>query len=136
MSYTDLRDFAAEFESSDDSGRTIRVEKLGGGTVGEEYAGIWRYVITDHDGNEIARGQDFTTSMPHTHSWVATCLSEWCDSVGESFAVFNTANNDWHSIPASEPWTRQDAEGCMEMDIAENEDLDGLLAVRLYAFDR
>lgn len=71
MSYTDLRDFTAEHTHTDDNGLTVQVEKLGGGTVGREYTGTWRYIATDSDGNEVARGQDCDTGMPHSHDHVA-----------------------------------------------------------------
>lgn len=75
MSYTDLRDFEAEFEMFTDGGLFVQVEKLGGGTVGREYSGTWRYVVSNADGVEIARAQDCETGMPHTHAWVADMIA-------------------------------------------------------------
>jgi hypothetical protein len=75
MSYTDLRDFEAEFTTEIDD-LTIRIEKLGGGTVGNAYTGTWRYVVTTRDGIEVARGQNLETGMPHTHAEVADMVAE------------------------------------------------------------
>lgn len=77
MSYTDLRDFEAEYTYVSDTGLTVQVEKLGGGTVGREYTGTWRYVVTDASGTELGRGQDLTTGMPHTHVWAARFAAEY-----------------------------------------------------------
>ena len=82
MSYTDLRDFEAEYTHVDDYGRTYKIEKLGGGTVGESYAGTWRYIVTGEDGSELARGQDFETGMPHTHEEAARELATFFDTEG------------------------------------------------------
>lgn len=75
MSYTDLRDFAAEY-TADVDGLSVAIEKLGGGTVGQKYTGTWRYVVTNAAGIEVARGQDCETGMPHTHAWVARFVAE------------------------------------------------------------
>lgn len=77
MSYTDLRDFAEEYKTTTDSGLTVRLEKLGGGTIGKAYVGAWRYIVTDASGTEIGRGQDFQTGMPHTHERAARVLAGW-----------------------------------------------------------
>ena len=71
MSYNDLRDFLPEYIvavtnfTGVDTWR-IQLEVMGGGTVGKAYAGRWRYIVSKN-GEEIDRGQDFTTGMPHTH---------------------------------------------------------------------
>lgn len=82
MSYTDLRDFAPEYAETflTMSGAVLAVtlEKLGGGTLGEAYAGIWRYVVT-RDGTEIGRAQDFETGTPHTHAQAAHALAAFFD---------------------------------------------------------
>lgn len=80
MSYTDLRDFEEEYTHVDDYGQTFKLEKLGGGTLGKSYAGTWRYLVTDDKGNEIARGQDFETGMPHTHKEAACELATYFDT--------------------------------------------------------
>jgi hypothetical protein len=78
VSYTDLRDFEAEYTHvSDVYGVTVQVEKLGGGEVGREYAGKWRYIVTDTEsGAEVTRGQDFETGMPYTHERAAEEIAE------------------------------------------------------------
>lgn len=77
MSYTDLRDFSAEYSYESPDGLTVKVEKLGGGMVGGSYAGTWRYIVTDADGSEVARGQDCETGMPHTHAEAAETIAEY-----------------------------------------------------------
>lgn len=69
MSYSDLRDFEPEYTAEID-GATVEIEKLGGGTLGREYVGTWRYRYTFSDGR-VEKGQDCETRMPHTHAWVA-----------------------------------------------------------------
>lgn len=79
MSYSDLRDFAAEASFTFDVQDTkvkIEIEKLGGGTVGKAYAGMWRYVVTA-DGYEMTRGQDFNTGTPKTHKEAARMLLDF-----------------------------------------------------------
>lgn len=76
MSYTDLRDFEPEYTYTASDGSTVQVEKLGGGMVGRKYAGTWRYILSDADGVELTRGQDYTVGMPHTHAWVAEDIRE------------------------------------------------------------
>lgn len=77
MSYTDLRDFEAEYTWVSDSGATVQIEKLGGGAVGREYSGTWRYIVTGPDGAEWGRGQDLTTGMPRGHHFVAKMAAEY-----------------------------------------------------------
>jgi hypothetical protein len=76
MSYTDLRDFHAEY-SIRIMGFTVNIEKLGGGTVGESYEGTWRYIVTDPGGQEVARGQDLRTGTPHTHRAAVIALVDF-----------------------------------------------------------
>lgn len=76
MSYTDLRDFTEEHTYTSPEGLTVKMEKLGGGTVGKAYMGTWRYIVTDANGTELKRGQDYITGMPHTHEWVARDLAD------------------------------------------------------------
>ena len=79
MSYTDLRDFSQELSYTDSRyGVTIQVEKLGGGTLGKKYDGIWRYIATHtNSGEEITRGQDYETGTPRTHDEVAEILADY-----------------------------------------------------------
>jgi hypothetical protein len=55
MSYTDLRDFFQEYETTDGTGLRVQLEKLGGGTVDKAYDGNWRYIVTDADGRDSGR---------------------------------------------------------------------------------
>jgi hypothetical protein len=72
MSYSDLRDFESEHTTRDDeTGWSVEIEKLGGGTEGRSYAGTWRYIVTRPDGHEIARGQNYVAGTPKTHEQVA-----------------------------------------------------------------
>jgi hypothetical protein len=84
VSYTDLRDFANEYTYDAPEGLIVHIEKLGGGTLGEAYEGTWRYIVTDIDGTEVGRGQDYTTGMPHTHKQAARGVAEFfLDRAGE-----------------------------------------------------
>lgn len=89
MSYTDLRDFEPEvtfdvpalYEA--DHALTIQIEKSGGGTVGEEYAGNWRAIVT-LGGTELYRGQDLDTGTPHTHEQAARVVADYvANDLGE-----------------------------------------------------
>lgn len=75
MSYSDLRDFDAEYIVRLADGETgyeywVEIEKLGGGTIGEMYVGIWRYMIfhsvSDPD-SLIVKGQDLHSGTPINH---------------------------------------------------------------------
>lgn len=77
MSYTDMRDFEAEHTHESPDGLTVKVEKLGGGTVGSAYTGTWRYIVSGADGAEIGRGQDYTSGMPHTHVEAAEGIADF-----------------------------------------------------------
>lgn len=56
-------------------GIRVDVAKVGGGTLGKEYAGRWFYAVYDVLGNLVASGDDYITGMPHTHRWVASDLA-------------------------------------------------------------
>lgn len=78
MSYTDLRDFNAELALTDpETGFTVQIEKSGGGTVGKQYTGTWRYVVTDATGRELGRGQDLETRQPTTHTEAAHLAADY-----------------------------------------------------------
>lgn len=77
MSYTDLRDFFAEYQTVTDTGLTVQIEKMGGGTPGKAYTGTWRYIVTDARGIEVGRGQDLETGMPKTHAQAALLAAEY-----------------------------------------------------------
>jgi hypothetical protein len=82
MSYTDLRDFEIEYSYVALDGRTIQLEKLGGGTIGQAYTGTWRYILLDAEGVEVTRGQDYETHIPHTHEEAAKDLADFFDQEG------------------------------------------------------
>lgn len=72
MAYTDLRDFAPEFVTTTDSGLTVKIEKLGGGTLDRAYTNeTWRYLVTDANGTELGRGQDLHIGHSATHAQAA-----------------------------------------------------------------
>ena len=75
MSYTDLRDFHAEFETTE-HGAKIEIEKLGGGTIGQTYVGTWRWRAT-FPGGRVIQGQDLVTGMPKTHQQAAEILADF-----------------------------------------------------------
>jgi hypothetical protein len=81
MSYTDLRNFSCEY-SAIVGDVTVQVEKLGGGTVGKAYTGVWRYIVTRSGGSEeIRRGQDVESGSPWTHAEAARFIG--CQFTGE-----------------------------------------------------
>lgn len=49
----------------------ISIYKLGGGTVGQAYEGLWGYEIVDGKNQVITAGEDLHTGMPKTHQEVA-----------------------------------------------------------------
>lgn len=72
MAYTDLRDFEPEYTTTTDTGLTVQIEKLGGGTVGRAYTNEdWRYIVTAADGTELGRGQDLHITRAATHAQAA-----------------------------------------------------------------
>lgn len=93
MSYTDLRDFSAELTYTDSQyGVTIQVEKLGGGTLGKKYDGIWRYIATHtNTDEEITRGQDYETGTPKEHDEVAEELAAY---VVEMYEIQEVPDDD------------------------------------------
>ncbi len=66
--------FEAEYTATIHStGHQVRVEKVGGGTVGRTYSGAWSFEIDDPQGTLIASGYGtLITGLPNTHSQVAT----------------------------------------------------------------
>lgn len=91
MSYTDLRDFNCEYREvfeGEHNGRpeafVVEIEKMGGGTVGEKYAGeYWRYVARFSDGVKIAQGQDLLMGSPATHQDAAQAVFDMCCNTEE-----------------------------------------------------
>lgn len=59
---------------ADDRPITIHVSKVGGGTVGESYAGNWAYKVNLTPGISH-HGDDLYTGTPHTHEQAARVLA-------------------------------------------------------------
>lgn len=77
MSYSDLRDFDAELVTYfDEFDVTVLIEKAGGGTVGNSYAGKWSYQV-NRGTLELASGNDLETGTPHTHAQAARLVLEF-----------------------------------------------------------
>ncbi len=77
MSYTDMRDFTAEFTTKITEGGdtfTVEIEKAGGGTVGRKYDGTWWYRVLDSDGTVVTSGMDLETRTAVTHGGAAKIL--------------------------------------------------------------
>lgn len=88
MSYTDLRDFEAEYRLVVSDFETnsmvycIELEKLGGGRYGVPYRGNWRAIIT-RNGEPFFKSQDYITNIPTTHRDTAIQLIEYLtDDIG------------------------------------------------------
>lgn len=82
MSYTDLRDFNAEYTvvvptmtTDVEPALIIEIEKLGGGTVGQRYTGRWRYRAY-YGGHLFAQGQDLETGSYLSHRRAARVLAD------------------------------------------------------------
>lgn len=58
---------------------TIRVSKVGGGTVGESYDGTWEYRV-GYDGRTAMTGSDLVTGTPKTHEQAARILAGYLSS--------------------------------------------------------
>lgn len=54
----------------------IHVSAVGGGTVGNSYAGNWAYSVTI-DGEETMHGDSLRTPTPHTHDQAARILADY-----------------------------------------------------------
>lgn len=65
--YDDL----VEYETTTDDGLRIRLAKVGGGTLGREYAGLWAYSV-----NDLPWADDLYTGTAKTHEAAAILLSE------------------------------------------------------------
>lgn len=74
MSFTFDESIAPEYVGGTCAYR-IEVSKVGGGTVGKEYAGAWQYQVLRH-GKVILKGANLETGTPHTHRWVARHLRD------------------------------------------------------------
>jgi hypothetical protein len=53
---------------------TVRVAKVGGGTLGKKYEGFWLYTV-EADDEFKAWGEDFHTGTAHSHKYVAKMIA-------------------------------------------------------------
>ena len=58
---------------------TVRISKVGGGTVGNAYSGWWHYSHTGPDGVTVS-GSDLYTGSPTTHAGATAILAEFLDA--------------------------------------------------------
>lgn len=56
----------------------VEIYKVGGGTRGRAYEGLWGYAAT-RDDQVLASGEDLYTGMPKTHQEAAQILLEIID---------------------------------------------------------
>lgn len=66
----DLWDEHEYVHVSDWEGLIFAVNKLGGGTLHNEYVGAWEVTVYGPLGEWVGE-ISFTTGVPHTHAWVA-----------------------------------------------------------------
>ncbi len=82
MTYTDLRDFEPEITleipgfDGDDEPLSIAIAKVGGGTLGRAYPGLWQAVAA-YGSRELYRGGDLNIGRPHTHRQAAAVLAQF-----------------------------------------------------------
>ena len=78
MSYADGRDFAPEYARTMPDGTLVEIEKLGGGEIGKQYEGTWRYRVTPYgEKDETFFRQDFRTSTPKDHAEALVILVDF-----------------------------------------------------------
>jgi len=58
---------------------TISVSKLGGGTLGESYEGLWEFRVYIK-GNPVITGTDLRTGIPQTHEETARIVAGFLSS--------------------------------------------------------
>jgi hypothetical protein len=64
-----------EFTGCAETGEVVEIYKVGGGTLGRAYAGLWAYQASM--GNTVvAAGEDLCTGMPKTHEETARMVLE------------------------------------------------------------
>jgi hypothetical protein len=58
---------------------TVRVSKVGGGTIGRAYGNgeYWHYLMQDHGTGRVWRGSDYVSGSPMTHLDVANDLTSY-----------------------------------------------------------
>lgn len=57
-------------------GSTVRISKVGGGTIGRAYAGAWHYSHEDSNG-VVTRGSDLNTGTPFYHEEAAEAVLDF-----------------------------------------------------------
>jgi len=73
--------FAHEFPKTDDEWEytcpfcSVRVSKVGGGTLGRAYTGHWHYRIVIN--GTVHQGSDLHTGTPKTHAEAATQVADF-----------------------------------------------------------
>lgn len=78
MTTSTFDDELIEFHLHTESGDLVDVYKIGGGTLGRTYDGLWGYRHV-RDGVEIASGEDLRTGIPKTHQEAAPLVIEFSD---------------------------------------------------------
>jgi hypothetical protein len=58
---------------------TVDINKVGGGTLGKSYDGLWEYRISCVDDGLLVQGSDLRTGMSHTHAEVAELACTFFD---------------------------------------------------------
>lgn len=65
-----------EFTGRAEIGEAVEIYKVGGGSLGKAYEGLWGYRVSI--GNEVvASGEDLCTGMPKTHKEAARLVLEF-----------------------------------------------------------
>lgn len=82
MSHTDGRDFVPEYVVRIDAvGATVEISKLGGGTLGRSYAGLWEWTARLDSGEMIhswdADWDMLNTGTPKTHRQAAFIVADF-----------------------------------------------------------
>ena len=66
-----------ELTTVTDNDATVRVSKVGGGTLGRAYAGSWHYSYHDPRGHRLEEGSDLVTGSPTTHEEAAEQVADY-----------------------------------------------------------
>lgn len=63
--------------STDIDGATVRISKVGGGTIGRSYTGSWHYSLVGGGTGTDTEGSDLTTGSPVTHEEAAVIVADF-----------------------------------------------------------
>lgn len=63
-----------------DADVTVELSKVGGGTVGKAYEGVWVYRVSDADDSTLMEGADLHTGTPKTHAEVALIVYDFYEA--------------------------------------------------------